>query len=215
MVARQAGPGGPHDPVARRTAQDVEIGKGRPAAIGGAAQETAVHPEEPVLARCLQTANVRGGEGVLGGGGRHQAGVARLVVVPVDAVANAERGVATVVDDDLLGVIRVHQDLHVHPVGAGLQHDVGQQFAVAGILGHHISAGWRSRPHEEGPFCGRGHVGIAGGKNHFGHIEANGKDGWVQRPTGCRHFLFSEAGLDGVLPTSKVGIGVGGHFGRT
>ena len=215
MVARQAGPRGPHHPVARRTAQDVEIGKGRPAAVGRAAQESAVHPEEPVLAWCLQTTNVRGGKGVLGGWGRYQAGVAGLVVVPVDAVANTERGVATVVDDDLFGVIGVHQDLHIHTIGAGLQHDVGQQFAVAGILGHHISAGWRSRPHEESPFRACGHVGIAGGKDHFGHIEPDGKDRGVQRPTGCRHFLFGEAGLDGVLPTPKVGIGVGGHFGRT
>ena len=135
--------------------------------------------------------------------------------MPVDAVANAERGVTAVVDDDLFGIIRVHQDLHVHPVGAGLQHDVGQQFAVAGILGHHISVGRRSRPHEEGPFCGRGHVGIAGGKDHFGHIEPDGKDRGIQRPTGCCDFLFGEASLDGVLPTPKVGIGVGGHFGRT
>ena len=57
-------------------------------------------------------------------------------------------------------------------------------------------------------------VGIAGGKDHFGHIEPDGKDRGVQRPTGCRH-LFGEAGFDIVLPTSKVGIGVGGHFGRT
>ena len=166
------------------------------------------------MARCLQTANIGGGKGVLSGGGRYQAGIAGLVVVLVNAVPNAERGVATVVDDDLFGVIRVHQDLHVHPIGAGLQHDVGQQLAVAGILGHHISAGRGSRPHEEGPFCGRGHDGIAGGKDHLGHIEPNGKDRGVQRPTGCRHFLFGEAGLNGVLPTPKVGIGVGRHFGR-
>ena len=28
---------------------------------------------------------------------------------------------------------------------------------------------------DEGPFCGRGHGGI-GGKDHFGHVEPDGKD---------------------------------------
>ena len=91
----------------------------------------------------------------------------------------------------------------------------GSKLAVAGILGHHISAGGRSRPHKESPFGGRGHVGVAGGKDHFGHIEPDGKDGGVQRPTGGGHFLFGKAGLNRVLPASKVGIGVCGYFRGT
>ena len=79
--------------------------------------------------------------------GATKQGLLCLVVVPVDAVANAERGVATVVDDDLLGSSGSTKTCTFTPLVPGCSTMWGQQFAVAGILGHHISAGRRSRPH--------------------------------------------------------------------
>ena len=160
----------------------------------------------------LQASDIGGGKGVLAGGGGDQAGVAGLVVVSVDPVTNAEGGIPVVVHDDLLGVIWVHQDLDVDPAGSGLEHDVGQQLAVAGVLGHQLSIGWSSGPNEKGPFGGGGDAGVAGGEDHLGHIKPDGKDCGVQRPTGRSHFLLGKARLHRVLPASKVGIGVRGHF---
>ena len=59
----------------------------------------------------------------------------------IDAVANAKRGVAAVVDDDLFRVVGIHQDLHIDPGRAWLQNNVRQKDIITRVLRDDIAAG--------------------------------------------------------------------------
>ncbi len=126
----------------------------------------------------------------------------------VDPERDRELMRSVVLNDELLGVLRVDAELNVDPVGAGGDPRVGED-DVIGRKGLLERAGLRiALVKEQRPLCGRVHGGLLR-ENHLREIDLDRPLGRGNGVGGRGHFALGKALFDNETAAREVGIGQG------
>lgn len=206
-IARR--PGESLDPVARGATDCGEIRESLPSR--GASEDSAVLDEDPVSVRRLQTVDVGTGKCIEERVGGRDALIRRGLVVLHDLDSHRHDMTPVVGNPDLIGIIRINEELQMKTGGTGRQHDVRKQITIGSDAELERSGVGETGPGMDRVFGGRRGRGAAGREHRLEEIESNGKGIGRKLETGRRDLPLDESSLRHVLAGSEVAGGVRHH----